>query len=87
MALSLSGKTAATCAEGYTAGKAKIQLFENAFGGTKTALLVAGYGAADTRNAATVLKDFKSYSDKLKGKTVEVASAAGVITVSAPTVA
>ncbi|HIH14033.1 MAG TPA: S-layer protein [Nanoarchaeota archaeon] len=87
LALSLSGKTAAMCAEGYTAGKAKIQLFENAFGGTKTALLVAGYGAADTRNAATVLKDFKSYSDKLKGTTVEVASAAGVITVSAPTVA
>jgi len=87
LAREVTGTTAATCTTGFTAGKATIKLFENAFSGTKSALLVAGYNAADTRNAATVLKDYKSYADKLKGKEVEVASSAGVITVSAPTVA
>ncbi len=87
LALEVSGATAATCATGYTSGKARVKLYENAFSGTKVALLVAGYSAADTRNAATVLKDYRSYADKLKGKEVEVVSSAGVITVAAPTVA
>ncbi|MBI4095272.1 MAG: S-layer protein, partial [DPANN group archaeon] len=72
---------------GVPENAAMLRLVENAFGGTKTALIVAGWSASNTRDASTVLKDFASYADKLKGKDVTVTSSAGVITVSAPSVA
>ncbi len=65
---------------------ATLKLVENAFGGTRVALVVAGWEASNTRDAATVLKDFKSYSDKLTGKSVTVSSSAGQLVVSAPSV-
>jgi hypothetical protein len=65
---------------------AMLKLVENAFGGTRVALVVAGWEASNTRDAATVLKDFKSYSDKLTGKSVTVSSSAGKLVVSAPSV-
>ncbi len=75
-----------TTAFGYSAGEATLKLYENAFGGTKTALLVAGWDAADTRNAAAVLKDYTTYKANLAGKQVIVKSVGGVISVSEPTV-
>jgi hypothetical protein len=55
-------------ASGIPEGKALIQLVENAFGGTNVALVVAGWEAANTREAADVLKDFDSYATQLDGK-------------------
>ncbi len=72
---------------GVPENAAMLRLVENAFGGTKTALVVAGWSASNTRDASTVLKDYMSYADRLKGKDVTVTSSAGVITVSAPSVA
>jgi hypothetical protein len=72
---------------GIAANQATLKLVENAFGGTNVALIVAGWEAADTRNAANVLKDYSAYSATLTGKQVVVTSTAGTITLSAPTVA
>ena len=54
------------CAEGFTAGKARIKLVEN---GGKVAMLVAGYSGADTRLAGKVLAH---KGDMLSGMEVEV---------------
>jgi hypothetical protein len=55
-------------------GNALIKLVENAFGGTNVALVVAGWEAANTREAANVLKDYGTYATQLSGKmAVEVA--------------
>ena len=78
--------TAGATALSIASGEATLKLVENAFGGTNTALIVAGWEAADTRNAAGVLKDYTAYSATLKGKQVVVKSTAGTITLSAPTV-
>jgi len=78
---------AAGAALGIAANQATLKLVENAFGGTNVALIVAGWEAADTRNAANVLKDYSAYSATLTGKQVVVTSTAGTITLSAPTVA
>ena len=56
-----------------------IKMIENAFGGTKTAIVVAGWEAQNTRDAAAVLKDYSAYG--LSGDVVKVSSSAGVITV------
>ena len=66
-------------ASGLPQDAALIKLVENAFGGTKTALVVAGWEAQNTRDASAVLKDYKAYS--LTGTAVKVSSSAGVITV------
>ena len=63
-----------------------LKMVENAFGGTRVALVVAGWESSNTRDAATVLKDFASYSSKLTGKSVTVSSSAGKLVVSAPSV-
>ncbi|MBI2137855.1 hypothetical protein HYU12_05075 [Candidatus Woesearchaeota archaeon] len=73
------------CAAGFTAGKAMIQLFEHANG--KVALLVAGYGASDTRRAARVLFNYQQWqeSGKLKGSEVVVSGTSFTdISVAAP---
>jgi len=54
-------------------------LVENAYGGTKTAVVVAGWESQNTRDASAVLKDYKAYG--LSGNAVKVSSSAGVITV------
>ncbi|MEK6923110.1 MAG: hypothetical protein AABW84_00215 [Nanoarchaeota archaeon] len=56
-----------------------IKLVENAFGGTKVAVIVAGWEAQNTRDAAAVLKDYTAYG--LSGDAVKVSSSAGIITV------
>ena len=66
--------------------EATITVIENAFGGSKVAMIVAGWSAADTRNAAAVVQDFESYKAQLTGDQVIVRSEAGVLTVSAPSV-
>lgn len=48
--------------------KALIQLVENAFGGTNVALVVAGWEAQNTRDAANVLKQYPDYATQLAGK-------------------
>ena len=58
-----------------------IKLVESAFGGQHAALVVAGWEAQNTRDAANVLKDYTSYRADLVGKAVQVTSAAGVLTV------
>jgi hypothetical protein len=55
-------------ASGIPEGKALIQLVENAFGGENVALVVAGWEAANTREATTILKNFDSYTAQLTGK-------------------
>ena len=49
--------------------KAKIQVVEDAFGEGSVALVVAGYSAADTGNAAYVLQNYNTFSSALDGKT------------------
>lgn len=58
----------ADCTEGFTAGVARIKMFEHANG--NMALLVAGYSGADTRLAGRVLADYRARA--LSGKEVEV---------------
>jgi hypothetical protein len=64
---------------GLTEGVGIIKLVENAFGGSNVALVVAGWEAQNTRDAANVLKDYSSYA--LSGSAVQVTSSAGVLTV------
>ncbi|HLD19406.1 MAG TPA: S-layer protein [Candidatus Nanoarchaeia archaeon] len=62
----------AVCTEGFEEGKAMLRLFTHPSG--KVALLVAGYSATDTRRAARVIAQYKTYqaSGKLQGTNVEV---------------
>ncbi len=69
------------CTEGFSAGKARIKLFEN---GDKVAMLVAGYSGADTRLAGQVVahkwQDLSGDEVVIEGTTYSDA------TISAPTV-
>ena len=48
-------------------------MVSNAFGGSNAALVVAGWDADDTRNAASVLQDYASHASALAGNSeVEV---------------
>ena len=73
------------CAEGYSAGVSKVELFEN---GDSVAMLVAGYSGADTRLAGQVIAH--RYSE-LSGEAVEIEgttySSASIGAPSAPAVA
>lgn len=53
---------------GVPEGAALIRMVENAFGGSNTALVVAGWDAEDTRAAASVLQNYRSYANQLNGK-------------------
>lgn len=68
------------CDKGFKEGDAIIKLYENAFGGKNTALVVAGYSAQDTRNAASVLKDYDKYV--FSGKEVVVTNKLGKISIN-----
>ena len=50
-------------------------------------MLVAGYGAVDTRNAAAVVAEYSSYAGKLKGTKVTVKKVNNQLTVAAPVTA
>jgi hypothetical protein len=52
---------------------ATLRMVSNAFGGSNSALVVAGWDADDTRNAASVLQDYSSHASALAGNSeVEV---------------
>ncbi len=71
----------ASCAEGFTPGKAVVKLFEK---NGKVAMLVAGYSGADTRLAGKVVAQQPS---KLMGSEVEVEGTSLTdVKVGAPTV-
>ncbi len=53
---------------GIPEGAALIRLVENAFGGSNSALVVAGWDAEDTRAAASVLQNYRSYANSLDGR-------------------
>ncbi len=72
----------ADCAAGFEPGVGKIQLWEHANG--NVAMLVAGYSALDTRNAAQVVANYKDYKNQLKGTMVEVKKVNNQLTVAAP---
>ena len=71
----------ADCTEGFTPGVGKINLYEN---NGNVAMLVAGYAAADTRNAAVVIANYEDYAATLKGAAVEVTKVNNVLTVAEP---
>jgi hypothetical protein len=47
-------------------------------------MLVAGYAGVDTRNAATVVANYKDYKTSLKGMKVVVEKKLNQLTVAAP---
>ena len=82
---SLMGKTEANCFQGFDAGKATIQLFEQTNG--KVAVVVAGGEATDTRRASLVLANYKDYAEDLMGDEVVVTTVTSTPTVAQPVVA
>ncbi len=66
VAASLLGNPA-DCTEGFTPGKARVKLFEQANG--KVAMLVAGYSGEDTRLAGKIVAQ---QAEKLLGSEVEI---------------
>ncbi|MCX6706896.1 MAG: hypothetical protein NT001_02025, partial [Candidatus Woesearchaeota archaeon] len=70
------------CTAGFESGKAMIKLYEN---GGNVAMVVAGFSAADTRRATTVIAKYADYASKLTGTEVVVSGTSlSDITVSAP---
>ena len=72
----------ADCTAGFTPGEGRLELFEHANG--NVAMLVAGYAALDTRNAAQVVANYADYKANLKGTKVTVKKVNNVLTVAAP---
>jgi len=69
------------CADGFEPGVGRIEMYEHTNG--NVAMLVAGYAAVDTRNAAAVVANYKDYAGKLKGAKVKVTKGVGnVLTVA-----
>src|SRR3989344_2275063 len=74
----------ASCAEGFTPGKAMIKLWEHANG--NVAMLVAGYSGADTRLAGRILANTPSKITSVGGSEVVIeGTTASDATVGAPT--
>jgi hypothetical protein len=70
------------CTAGFEAGKAMVKLYEN---GGNVAMVFAGFNAADTRRATTVVAAYADYAGKLTGTEVVVSGTSmSDITVSAP---
>jgi len=65
--------------------QAILKWIDNAFGGSNTALVVAGWDAADTTEAARVLQAYTSYASDLDGKTSVVVDGTTVTAVGADT--
>ena len=70
------------CAEGFTPGEGRVELYEHTNG--NVAMLVAGYAALDTRNAAQVVANYGDYKSQLKGTKVVVKKVNNQLTVAAP---
>jgi hypothetical protein len=73
----------ADCTEGFEPGVGLIKVFD--VGTDNVAMLVAGYAAADTRNAAAVVANSGDYT--LSGAAMEVTKVGSTLTVAEPTVA
>jgi hypothetical protein len=85
MAAEALGLTYPACGASSTIpeNKALIKLVENAFGGTNVALVVAGWEATNTRDAANVLKKYDEYATQLVGKMAVEVSGTTVTAVTA----
>ena len=70
------------CTEGFEPGVGRIELIEHANG--NVAMLVAGFSAVDTRNAAAVVANYGDYKGQLKGMKVQVKKVNNQLTVAAP---
>jgi len=75
----------ADCTAGFEPGVGRVELYDVGTG--NVAMLVAGYSAADTRNAAAVVANYGDYKAKLKGAAVEVKKVNNVLTVAEPSAA
>ena len=69
------------CTTGFSPGEGIIQIWEHTNG--NVAMLVAGYGAVDTRNAAAVVANYGDYKANLKGTKVKVTKSGSAYVVSA----
>jgi len=72
----------ADCTAGFEPGVGNLQVFD--VGDGNVAMLVAGYSAADTRNAAAVVANYGDHMADLTGDKVEVRSVNNVLTVAQP---
>jgi hypothetical protein len=72
----------ADCTAGFEPGVGRVAMWE--VGSGNVAMLVAGYSAADTRNAAAVVSNYQDHSSTLKGAEVEVRKVNNVLTVAKP---
>ncbi len=73
------------CTTGFVPGEGRVELYANANG--NVAMLVAGYSALDTRNAAQVVANYGDYKGQLKGMKVVVKKVSNQLTVAAPAAA
>jgi len=72
----------ADCAAGFNPGEGRVELYDQ--GNGNVAMLVAGYAAVDTRNAAAVVANYKDYKSQLTGSKVVVKKVNNQLTVAAP---
>ena len=70
------------CVAGFEPGVGRIEVWEHSNG--NVAMLVAGYSALDTRNAAQVVANYKDYKGQMKGTKVQVKKVNNQLTVAAP---
>lgn len=70
------------CTAGFEPGVGRIELYEN---NGNVAMLVAGFSALDTRNAAQVIANYQDYTDQLKGTAVEITRVGSAVTVAEST--
>ncbi|MBW2976564.1 hypothetical protein KY347_03910 [Candidatus Woesearchaeota archaeon] len=70
----------ADCTEGFTPGVGLVKMYD--VGSGNVAMLVAGYAADDTRNAAAVVANYGDYA--LAGEAMEVKKVNNVLTVAEP---
>ena len=69
------------CTTGFSLGEGIIQIWEHTNG--NVAMLVAGYGAVDTRNAAAVVANYGDHKANLKGTKVRVTKSGSAYVVTA----
>ena len=75
----------ADCTAGFEPGVGRVELYDVGTG--NVAMLVAGYSAGDTRNAAAVVANYGDYKSQLKGAKVEVKKVNNALTVAEPSAA
>ena len=72
----------ADCTAGFEPGVGRVVMYDVGTG--NVAMLVAGYSALDTRNAAQVVANYKTYSGQLTGSEVAVTKVNNQLTVAQP---